>query len=64
MRTEKVGMDTYILVSLEEPPPAIFWVRSWPSSSLSSSSCFLRSSLPLLQSVPILTLAEDYDGCR
>jgi hypothetical protein len=44
-------------LSFEDAPPAIFWTRSWPSSVFSSSSCFFKSSLPLVQSVPGLTLA-------
>ncbi len=49
--------QTYILLSFEDAPPAIFWTRSWPSSVFSSSSCFFKSSLPLLHSWPGLTLA-------
>ena len=50
----------YILVSLEALPPEIFCTRSCPSSVLRSTSCFLRSSLFLPQSWPVLTLAADY----
>jgi hypothetical protein len=52
----------YILVSFEDAPPAIFWTRSWPSSVLSSSSCFLRSEGDLPQSWAALTFAEDDCG--
>lgn len=51
---------TYILVSFDEAPPAIFCVRSWTSSCLRSSSCFASSSLDfLLQSWAVLTLPDD-----
>lgn len=49
----------YILVSLDALPPVIFWTRSWPSSVLRSTSCFLRSSLLLPQRGPALTLGDD-----
>src|SRR5271155_3521638 len=48
---------TYILVSFDAAPPAIFWTRREPSSVFNSLSCFLRSSLFLDQSWPLLTLA-------
>ena len=50
---------TYILVSFEAAPPVTFCVRRAPSSVLRSPSCFLRSSLPLPQSEPALTLVVD-----
>lgn len=51
--------NSYILVSLEEAPPAIFWVRRPTSSVFSSSSCFLRSSLLLPTSWLALTFPDD-----
>lgn len=45
----------YILVSLEEAPPAIFWTRRVTSSFFSSSSCLPRSSLDLGHSCAALT---------
>ncbi len=53
------AIATYILVSFEAAPPAIFCTRRVPSSVFNSSSCFLRSSLFLPQSWPILTLEDD-----
>lgn len=50
---------SYILVSFEAAPPAIFCTRSWPSSVFSSSSCFLRSSRLLPHSWPAFILAVD-----
>jgi hypothetical protein len=50
---------TYILLSLDWAPPAIFWVRRDTSSCLRSSSCFWRSSLFLPQSCWLLTLPDD-----
>jgi hypothetical protein len=58
-RTGVVTGAIYILVSLEEAPPVIFWVRRWPSSVLRSRSCFLRSSLPLDHKAPALTFDVD-----
>jgi hypothetical protein len=56
---------SYILVSFDEAPPAIFWTRSWPSSVLSSSSCLVRSSFDLPQSWEDLTRAvDDYIVCQ
>lgn len=52
----------HILESLEEAPPVIFCVRSWPSSVFSSSSCLRRSSLDLPQRALALTFPED--DCR
>lgn len=52
---------TYILVSLV-PDEATFWMRSWPSSVLSSASCLVKSSLLLSQSWPVLTLVDDWTG--
>lgn len=52
------GRGTYMRLSLE-PDEAIFWMRSWPSSVLSSPSCFISSSLFLPQRGPALTLAVD-----
>ena len=54
------GRGTYMRLSLE-PDEAIFWMRSWPSSVLSSPSCFISSSLFLPQRGPALTLAVDCD---
>lgn len=48
----------HILVSLV-PDETIFWMRSWPSSVLSSASCFVKSSLLLSQSWTALTLLDD-----
>ena len=53
------GCRTYILLSLDWAPPAIFWVRRDTSSCLRSSSCFWRSSLFLPQSCWLLTLPDD-----
>ena len=50
----------YILVSFEVAPAVIFCTRSWDSSDLSSSSCFLRSSFDLPHNGPVLSFAEDY----
>ena len=56
---EAVGRrSTYILVSLV-PEETIFWMRSWPSSVLSSPSCLVRSSLDLVHNWPALTFPED-----
>jgi hypothetical protein len=52
--------STYILVSLV-PEETIFWMRSWPSSVLSSPSCLVSSSLFLDHNWPALTLPEDFD---
>lgn len=48
---------THIRVSLLEAPPATFWTRSWRSSPLSSSSCFVRSDLDFPWSSYALTFA-------
>jgi hypothetical protein len=53
--------DTHIFVSFDADPPAIFCVRSWPSSVFNSPSCFARSVLLLDQSWPVLTFDVD---CR
>ena len=52
--------STYILVSLV-PDETIFWMRSWPSSVLSSPSCLVSSSLFLDHNWPALTLPEDFE---
>jgi len=53
--------DTHILVSFDAEPPAIFCVRSWPSSVFNSPSCFARSVLLLDHRAPVLTFDVD---CR
>jgi len=52
------GGNPHILFSLE-PDETTFWMRSWPSSVLSSASCFVKSSLLLSQSWTALTLPDD-----
>jgi hypothetical protein len=49
---------SHILLSLV-PEEATFWMRSWPSSVLSSPSCFVNSSLFLPHSWVALTLPDD-----
>lgn len=56
-RVLKAQKGTYILVSFEAAPPAIFCTRSWPSSDFRSSSCFFRSSLLFPQRAPVLIFA-------
>ena len=51
--------STYILVSLL-PEDTIFWMRSWPSSVLSSPNCLVSSSLFLDHNWPALTLEVDF----
>lgn len=58
-RLRRLVFFSHILESLEEAPPAIFWVRSWTNSVFNSSSCFLRSSLFFPQSWVALTLPDD-----
>lgn len=49
------SISTYILVSLAELPPWIFWTRRFTSSDLSSSSCLVRSSLFFVHNCAALT---------
>lgn len=53
-------LRAYILFSLE-PEEAIFWIRSWPSSVLSSPRVLVRSSLFFDHKLPALILLVDCD---
>lgn len=53
-------LQTYILFSLV-PEEAIFWIRSWPSSVLSSPRVLVKSSLFFDHKLPALILLVDCD---
>lgn len=57
---KKSGSVAHILFSLV-PEEAIFWIRSWPSSVLSSPRVLVRSSRFFDHSWPALILLEDCD---